>query len=57
VHERIGYREAQNRGHAITETKSAKLNADADALMEALLGHITRALKGAATTAKRRKGT
>jgi chromosome partitioning protein len=43
--ERIGYREAQNRGQAVTETKSEKLNADADALMEALLAKVTREIR------------
>lgn len=45
IAERIGYREAQNRGHAITETKSAKLNEQADALMEALLEKVMQEIK------------
>lgn len=45
IPERIAYREAQNRGQAITETKSAKLNEQADALMEALLRKVTQEVK------------
>jgi len=44
IPERPTYREAQNRGAAITETKLARLNQQADTLMEALLRAITRAL-------------
>ena len=44
IPERPTYREAQNRGAAITETKLAQLNERADTLMEALLRAITRAL-------------
>jgi chromosome partitioning protein len=40
ITERIAYREAQNRGQALTETKVAKLNREADALMEALLDRV-----------------
>jgi chromosome partitioning protein len=50
--ERIGYREAQNRGQAVTETKSRKLNEDADALMEALLGKVAREVKRTARKAE-----
>jgi chromosome partitioning protein len=50
IAERIAYREAQNRGQAITETKSAKLNEQADALMEALLDKVMLEIK-------RRQGT
>ena len=52
LHERIGYREAQNRGKAITETKSAKLNQEADALMEALLQKVLREIKRDARASK-----
>lgn len=45
VPERIAYREAQNRGQSITETKSAELNQRADALMEALLTKVTASIK------------
>jgi chromosome partitioning protein len=45
VPERIAYREAQNRGHAITETNLAALNAQADRLIEALLMKVTNAIK------------
>lgn len=44
IPERSAYREAQNRGHAITETKFAKLNERADALMEALLRKVSQQL-------------
>ena len=40
IPERIAYREAQNRGRAITET-TAKLNAQADALIDALMKKVT----------------
>jgi hypothetical protein len=43
IPERITFREAQNRGRAITET--AKVNAQADALMDALLKRMTSELK------------
>jgi chromosome partitioning protein len=59
IFEKIAYREAQNRGHAITETKVAKLNSEADALMEALLykiaGEVTR-LEGAQGRSGRKAG-
>jgi len=56
--EHSAYRQAQNRGHAITETKIAKLNARADALMEALLQKVTQEVKAraAAARAARREG-
>lgn len=44
IPERQSYREAQNRGAAITETRFRHLNARADALMESLLKEITRAV-------------
>jgi chromosome partitioning protein len=40
IPERIAYREAQNRGRAITET-TAKLNAQVDALIDALMKRVT----------------
>jgi chromosome partitioning protein len=45
IPERQGYREAQNRGAAITETRLRHLNARAEALIEALLAAITCALE------------
>lgn len=45
IPERPTYREAQNRGAAITETKTATLNERADALMDALLRKITQVVK------------
>lgn len=45
IPERIAYREAQNRGRAITETMTAKLNAQADALIDALLKRVTLEIK------------
>ena len=38
--ERAGYRDAQNRGRAITETTQKDLNARADALMLELMGRV-----------------
>ncbi len=45
IPERIAYREAQDRGQAITETRNAKLNERADALIEALLRKVGKELK------------
>jgi chromosome partitioning protein len=53
VPERSAYREAQNRGQAITETKFAKLNQRADALMEALLRKVTQELQVRARAAQK----
>ena len=47
--EHTAYRQAQNRGHAITETKVVKLNERADALMEALLAKVTREFEASTT--------
>lgn len=55
IPERIAYREAQNRGQAITETKVTKLNEQADALMEALLDKVMGEIKRR-TSAERAKG-
>jgi len=41
IGERIAYREAQNRGRAITETTQAKLNEAAETLIESLLDKVT----------------
>lgn len=38
--ERPAYRKAQNRGHAVTETSYAGLNAKADALIQALIDRV-----------------
>jgi chromosome partitioning protein len=38
--ERPAYRKAQNRGHAVTETSYARLNAKADALIQALIDKV-----------------
>ncbi len=56
IPERIGYREAQNRGRAITETTTAKLNRRADALMQALLDKVADAIEQSADGIHR-KGT
>jgi chromosome partitioning protein len=55
--EHTAYRQAQNRGHAITETKIGKLNQRADALMEALLEKVTKAIEvhGSGLSGKRGK--
>ena len=53
IPERIAYREAQNRGQAITETKSAQLNERADALMEALLDRVAEEIKRSGVGVKR----
>lgn len=42
IYEHTGYRQAQNRGRAVTETETAKLNERAEALMEALLDKVTK---------------
>jgi chromosome partitioning protein len=44
IPEQPKYREAQNRGAAITETTIARLNQRADALMDALLRKVTQAV-------------
>jgi chromosome partitioning protein len=55
IFEKMAYREAQNRGQAITETKVAKLNSEADALMEALLYKIAGEVKRLDEAKKRRR--
>lgn len=55
VMEKSAYRLAQNRGQAITETTVAKLNAQADALMAALLEKVTDAIGRPAQIQKRRE--
>jgi chromosome partitioning protein len=44
IPERSAYREIQNRGAAINETRIAKLNQRTDALMESLLGKVTQGI-------------
>lgn len=39
--ERPAYRQAQNGGHAVTETRFSKLNARADALIQSLIDRVT----------------
>lgn len=53
LRERIGYREAQSRGQAITETKSANLNDEADTMMVALLQKVMREIKRHASASRR----
>lgn len=53
IPERSAYREAQNRGHAITETKFIKLNERADALMESLLRKVSQELQARARPTKK----
>jgi chromosome partitioning protein len=52
VAERIAYREAQNRGRAITET-AAKMNAQMDSLFEALIERISTERKRASRAQKK----
>jgi len=52
--EHTSYRQAQNRGRAITETGVAKLNKRADALMDALLQKVTLEVEGSAPRSPRR---
>jgi chromosome partitioning protein len=58
ISERIAYREAQNRGQAITETSVAALNKRADTLIEALLNKVADEVGRAASThAKKQRKT
>lgn len=50
--ERAGYREAQNRGQAVTETSKKELNDRADALMIALVERIAVEVKAISKAAK-----
>jgi chromosome partitioning protein len=43
--ERVGYRDAQNRGRAITETARKELNQQADALMLELMSRVAKEVK------------
>jgi chromosome partitioning protein len=56
IPERVGYRQALNRGKAPTETEEKILNERADALLEALLEKVAAQLDGSkATMVKKRK--
>ena len=55
ISERIAYREAQNRGQAITETSVAALNKRADALIEALLNKVADEIARAARVATKKQ--
>lgn len=54
VFEKVTYRAAQNRGQAITETNVAKLNSDAEALIEGLLYKVNDEVKRLDAARKRR---
>jgi chromosome partitioning protein len=54
IPERIAYREAQNRGQALTETKVGKLNREADQLMEALLDKVAAEVRRLKERARRK---
>ena len=56
IFERTAYRQAQNRGQAITETSVAALNKQADALIEALLNKVADEIaRAAGAPAKKQK--
>jgi chromosome partitioning protein len=56
IPERVGYRQALNRGKALTETEEKTLNERADDLLEALLEKVAARLDGSkATMEKKRK--
>jgi chromosome partitioning protein len=58
IPERSAYREAQNRGQALTETKQDELSQRADTLMDALLQAVGEQVKAAGQDAKKKgKGT
>lgn len=52
IPERAAYREAHNRGQAVTEMERKHVNARTDALMERLLGMITQKVKSRVQAAK-----
>ena len=56
IPERIAYREAQDRGQAITETQNGKLNERADALMDALVQKVTQEVKRMQAAKPKRAG-
>ena len=59
IPERTAYREAQNRGHAVTETKHQALNARVEELMEGLytrvVAQLEARLKRSKSAARKRK--
>jgi chromosome partitioning protein len=57
IPERAAYREAHNRGQAVTETRLKALNARADALIGRLLSMITEKVKARVLAAKARGKT
>ena len=56
IFERAAYREAQNHGRAITETKIKQFNNEADALIEALLVKVIGEIKRQREDARERRG-
>ena len=59
IPERAAYRDAHNRGHAVTETRDKTRSAKTDALMDGLLAMITEKVKARVRAEKggRKKGT
>jgi chromosome partitioning protein len=55
IPERVGYRQALNRGKALTETEEKTLNERADALLEALLEKVAAQLDGSKTGTDRQR--
>jgi len=55
IPERTAYREAQNRGQAVTETKHKALNALVEELMEGLYARVATQLEARTKRARRRK--
>jgi chromosome partitioning protein len=53
IPERAAYRDAQNRGHAVTETSEPALNQRANARIEALLRRVLRQLQNGTAQASR----
>jgi chromosome partitioning protein len=52
LYERTAYREAQNRGQAVTETKHRRLNESAEELMEGLYSRVVAQLEARSKRAK-----
>jgi chromosome partitioning protein len=52
--ERMGYRDAHNRGRAVTETSRKELNERADAMMLELMTRVAAEVKAARTRSKRK---
>jgi chromosome partitioning protein len=55
IPERTAYREAQNRGQAVTETKHKALNALVEELMEGLYVRVATQLEARTKRTRRRK--